>query len=150
MSSTTELPFWRPPAPTPADLRRFGLLFCVLFGALAGFLAWRRGLPAATVPAAISASLLMLSLTAPAVLQPAWWPWMIAAKVLGFINSHVLLAIVFYLLFTPIGLFMRLLGRDPLGDRKFHRARKTASAGGSLWIRRADTQLPQHHYERQF
>lgn len=150
MSTASELPFWRPPAPTTSDLRRFGVLFGVLFGALAGYLAWQRGVSAATIPAAVSVLLLLVGLVAPVLLQPAWWPWMIFARVLGFINSHLLLAIVFYLLFTPIGLAMRLFGRDPLGDRDFRRARKTATAGGSLWVRRQDPQLAKHHYERQF
>jgi hypothetical protein len=45
---------------------------------------------------------------------------------------------------------MRLLGRDPLGDRDFGRARQIAADGGSLWQRREKTQLSLHHYERQF
>ncbi len=150
MSTSSDLPFWRPPPPSRGDLRRFGLLFSVLFGALAAYLAWRRGLPAATLPAVISGVLLLAAVALPVVLQPAWWPWMIAARVLGFVNSHLLLALVFYLLFTPLGLMMRLLGRDPLGDRDFDKARTTVANGGSLWQRRRDTQLPQHHYERQF
>jgi hypothetical protein len=145
-----DLPFWRPPSPGPRDLRKFGLLFCVLSAALAGYLVWSRGVDAATVPGAISAALLLLSLGLPSLLKPVWWPWMVVARVLGFVNSHLLLAVVFYLMFTPIGLVMRLLGRDPLGDRDFGRARQIAADGGSLWQRREKTQLSLHHYERQF
>ena len=145
-----DLPFWKPPPPGPRDLRKFGLLFCVLSAALAGYLVWSRGVDAATVPGAISASLLLLSLGLPSLLKPVWWPWMVVARVLGFVNSHLLLAVVFYLMFTPIGLVMRLLGRDPLGDRDFGRARQIAADGGSLWQRREKAQLSLHHYERQF
>ena len=148
--TATDLPFWRPPSPGPRDLRKFGLLFCVLSAALAGYLVWSRGVDAATVPGAISASLLLLSLGLPSLLKPVWWPWMVVARVLGFVNSHLLLAVVFYLMFTPIGLVMRLLGRDPLGDRDFGRARQIAADGGSLWQRREKAQLSLHHYERQF
>ena len=56
--TATDLPFWRPPSPGPRDLRKFGLLFCVLSAALAGYLVWSRGVDAATVPGAISAALL--------------------------------------------------------------------------------------------
>ena len=148
--TATDLPFWRPPSPGPRDLRKFGLLFCVLSAALAGYLVWSRGVDAATVPGAISAALLLLSLGLPSLLKPVWWPWMVVARVLGFVNSHLLLAVVFYLMFTPIGLVMRLLGRDPLGDRDFGRARQIAAHGGSLWQRREKAQLSLHHYERQF
>ena len=147
---TPDLPFWRPPSPGRRDLRKFGLLFCVLSAALAGYLFWRRGYDAATVPGAISAALLLLSLGLPSLLKPVWWPWMVVARVLGFVNSHLLLAVIFYLMFTPIGLVMRLLGRDPLGDRDFRRARRIAADGGSLWQRREKAQLSLHHYERQF
>ena len=145
-----ELPFWKPAAPGARDLRKFGLLFSVLAALLACYLAWRRGLPAAVVPAAVSAALLLAGLAFPVVLKPVWWPWMMAARILGYVNSHLLLAAVFYLMFTPIGLLLRLLGHDPLGDRNFHRARQIARDGGSLWLPREHTQLPQHHYERQF
>ena len=148
--AATDLPFWRPPSPGPRDLRKFGLLFCVLSAALAGYLVWSRGVDAATVPGASSAALLLLSLGLPSLLKPVWWPWMVVARVLGFVNSHLLLAVVFYLMFTPIGLVMRLLGRDPLGDRDFGRARQIAADGGSLWQRREKAQLSLHHYERQF
>lgn len=150
MSASSDQPFWKPAAPGRRDLRKFGLLFCVLAAALACYLAWRRGLPSATFPAAIGVALLLVSLASPSLLKPVWWPWMVVARVLGFVNSHLLLAVVFYLLFTPIGLLMRLFGRDPLGDRDFRRARQTAGAGGSLWVPRESTQLGKHHYERQF
>ena len=37
--------------------------------------------------------------------------WMLLAKVLGYINSRILLSIVFFLVLTPIALLMRLLGK---------------------------------------
>jgi hypothetical protein len=36
---------------------------------------------------------------------------------IGFVLSHVLMAIIYYLVITPIGLLFRLIGRDPLGKR---------------------------------
>jgi len=38
--------------------------------------------------------------------------WMMIAKVLGFINSRILLSIIFFLILTPIALLMRLLGKS--------------------------------------
>lgn len=37
--------------------------------------------------------------------------WMLLAKVLGYINSHILLSIIFFFVLTPIALLMRLLGK---------------------------------------
>ncbi|MFO0829111.1 MAG: SxtJ family membrane protein [Phycisphaerales bacterium] len=50
--------------------------------------------------------------------------WMFAVLPIGWSLSHVLLAIVFYLVVTPIGIALRLAGRDPM-ERRFDRAAKT-------------------------
>jgi len=71
---------------------------------------------------------------------------MVIGGFLGFVNSHILLALVFYLLFTPMGLVMRLFRRDPL-DRSFP---SPSDSPASYWIRRESPQLPREHYERQF
>ena len=42
---------------------------------------------------------------------------MILALPIGFVLSHVLLAAIFYLVMTPIGLAFRLVGRDAMGRR---------------------------------
>ena len=44
-----------------------------------------------------------------------------AAEPIGLALSHVILGAVFYIVFTPVGLVMRLLGKDPL-HRRFDRA----------------------------
>jgi hypothetical protein len=45
---------------------------------------------------------------------PVYWAWMGVAFVLGSVIGRVLLAGVFYLVFSPMGVVMRLMGRDPL------------------------------------
>lgn len=40
--------------------------------------------------------------------------WMGLAKALGFINAHILLGAIFFLLLFPIGLLYRLAKKDPL------------------------------------
>jgi hypothetical protein len=148
MSVSSDLPFWKPPPPTRKDLRQFGILFAVISGILTGWLYWTD--KAFTIPLIAMCALVVVSLALPRLLTPAWWPWMVFVRVLGFVNSHLLLAIVFYVLFLPIGLIMRLIGRDPLGERDFRKARQVADSGGSLWQRREEEQLALHHYERQF
>ena len=41
----------------------------------------------------------------------------IVAIPIGFVISHVLIAVVYYLVLTPIGLALRLTGRDVLGKK---------------------------------
>jgi len=60
---------------------------------------------------------------------------------IGFILSHVLLAIVFYLVITPVGLVMRLLGRDPL-QRKFNREAST------YWVDHAEPKSVEEYFRQ--
>ncbi len=54
-----------------------------------------------------------------AFVKPLWLgyiyvPWMGIAEVLGFINSRVILFVVFVLVFVPISVIMRIFGHDPM------------------------------------
>lgn len=55
--------------------------------------------------------------------------WMFAALPIGWTISHILLGMVYFLVFTPIGLVMRLLGKDPM-ERRFEPSAPT------YWIKR--------------
>lgn len=46
------------------------------------------------------------------------WPykgWMMIGHILGWINTRIILGLVFYAVVTPIGLVRRWLGKDPMG-----------------------------------
>ena len=53
----------------------------------------------------------------PRVAQPIYVFWYAVGGVIGFCLTQVLLVLVFYLVVTPIGLVLRLLGKDPLERR---------------------------------
>jgi hypothetical protein len=50
----------------------------------------------------------------PAVLRKPYDLWMGLAHVLGWINTKIILSIMFYTVFTPAAFIMRLIGRDPM------------------------------------
>ena len=54
--------------------------------------------------------------------------WMLAAMPIGWTISHVILALVLFGLMTPIGLVMKLIGRDPM-QRSFDREATSYWAG---------------------
>jgi len=61
-------------------------------------------------------------LIAPALVYPnsLLWPykgWMTVGHVLGWINTRIILGVVFYIVVTPIGIIRRMLGKDPMGRR---------------------------------
>ncbi len=101
------------------QLRDFGLLtgamVAVLFGLL---LPWIRGHALPSIPWAIAAILWCLAVLAPKSLDPVYQVWMRIGLVLGWINTRIILGIVFYGLVTPMGAIMRLLNQDPMA-RKF-------------------------------
>jgi hypothetical protein len=68
--------------------------------------------------ALILAGLLLLpAVFVPVVLQPVYRAWMLLGSILGWINTRIILGVIFYMVFTPVGLLMRLFGRDPLSLR---------------------------------
>ena len=50
-------------------------------------------------------------------LKPAYEGWMKIAHLIGGIVTTLILTIVFFVVFTPIGLILRLLGKDHLGRK---------------------------------
>jgi len=65
---------------------------------------------------------------------------MVVAFPIGFLLSQVLMALIFYLLFTPIGLFFRLTGRDAMG-RKLDPTKK------SYWHDRGPQRSPASYFK---
>jgi hypothetical protein len=90
----------------------------------------------------MAGTLAVLALGAPGLLQPVHKGWMRLAEALGWLNTRVLLSIVYYLMMTPLGVAMRLLGKDPLDRRLHDRA--------SYWIVKDSQGDPKGAMERRF
>ena len=108
--------------------RSFGLLFAVVF-ALIGLLPLMFGGDARPWALVLAALFLLAALAFPAVLTPLNRWWMRFGLLLHRIVSPFVLGIMFFGVITPIGLVMRLFGKDPL------RLQLDKSAG-SYWIER--------------
>lgn len=87
-------------------------------------------------------ALVLMALLLPTLARRFHVGWMKLAGALGYVNSRVLLSLVFYLLFVPYSLVARLIGRDPLNRRKAGRA--------SYWIPRETTKQAKEQFERLF
>jgi len=125
---------------TPRNLRVFGIGLGVILTVF-GLLAWRKGSP--SVPYLFSAGGVLgsLGLAFPMALKPVYGPWMKLVGVIGAVNQFLLMALVFYLIFTPYRVVMSLLGKDPL-DRRMGTA-------DSYW-REHEAAEEMSSYERQF
>ena len=68
--------------------------------------------------------------------------WMTLAEGLSYVTTRIILAFVFFVVLTPIGLIKRSLGWDPLHRR--------AGSGESYWRPYSERQLNPRHYEKMF
>jgi hypothetical protein len=129
---------WRPGA---RELRRFGAVVLVGMGLIGLALHLWLGRPQGAMGAWVAGAVVGLAgLTGTRVALPLYWAWMGVAFVVGNVVSRVALCALYYGLFTPMGLVMRLVGEDRLRLRRRE---------GSYWVDvRADGASPRH--ERQF
>jgi hypothetical protein len=128
-------------APSRKDLRSFGLILTAGFTVIGLFPVVVGGRPPAAWPFVVALVFLLPAAIAPAVLRQPYRAWMVLGGILGWINTRVILGAVYYFMLTPLGVVMRLLGRDPLRrtlDRQADTYRVTRDA------------RPASHFERQF
>ena len=129
--------------PPKKDLTTFGLLLPAFTLLLTGMFYWRTG--SFRIPQYILAFGLTLSAfywLIPSLRKYIYLAFTYAAFPIGFVISHLILAFTYYLVITPIGLLMRLLGRDPM-HRAFDRAAPT------YWLPRTQSPDPSTYF-RQF
>ncbi len=137
---------WR---PGPAERRRFAASLIVGFPLVAtGLLLagrWHSGgwnlFLAATV-GGIGTSVGLVLRWFPAIARPCYVLWYAIACAGGFVVGNLLLAGIYYLLFTPIGWARRALGRRTL--------QKGFDRGASTYWREAPPPGPPESYYRQF
>jgi hypothetical protein len=109
--------------PDDRELRIFSLLWLVGFGLFGGLVAWRGGTWAPFVWGVAIAGCAM-GLLVPRWMKGVYVAWMVAAFPIGWTVSLVLLALVYYVVFTGFGLVFKVFGRDTLG-RRFDRQAAT-------------------------
>lgn len=129
--------------PTRKELAWFGLLLAAYAGVV-GLVLWRIT-GALTVPGYVwgaGAALAMIYYATSPLRRPMFVGWMYAAYPIGWVVSHVLLAIVYFVVLTPIGLLMRLIGYDPM-------TRRLEPEAASYWTPR-ERPIEPIRYFRQF
>ena len=129
--------------PSRRQLFVFGLLWLVFFGILGGMSWWRTGsFGTAGTFWAIGAAIPAAGLVWPGVLRIVYLLASYATFPIGFVVSYVILAVVYYLVLTPIGIVLRLAGKDPI-QRRFDRGAKT------YWTTRESDNASERYF-RQF
>lgn len=93
--------------------RSFGVVFAVVF-ALIGFAPWVLSGDIRWWAVAVSASFLVLSIAAPRALAPLNRLWTKFGFLLHRIMNPLIMGFMFFLVVTPIGVIMRVLGKRPM------------------------------------
>ena len=104
--------------PSETNLRWFGIVLGLFLAVVGGIARWKFDAPEVARWIWIAAAVLTVVYYAiPAVRRPLWIGWMVAAFPIGWTVSHLILAITWLFVVTPIGLLLRLIGRDLLQQR---------------------------------
>src|SRR5262245_9192110 len=90
--------------PTPRLLRQFAWLLAGVLALAGAWLVVRWSLPWASVAWCLAILSLIIGWLKPAAMRPIYLTWMVAAFPIGWLMSHLMLAVVFYLVITPVGL----------------------------------------------
>lgn len=105
-------------AISDTELRGFGLLtsaLLILFFFV--LIPWIWELSQPLWPWIIGAILSAIAVIAPIVLRPVHRIWMRLAEALGWVNTRIILVLIFFLIFLPFGLLMRLFN-DPMRRKR--------------------------------
>jgi len=125
------------------ELRQFGLFFgailVLLFGLLLPFLI---GYSFPLWPWVVALLVTVLALLAPTALTPFYRGWMRFGLIAGFINTRIIMFVLYYALFVPTGLVMKLFGRDALA--------RTTGGKTTDSYRVASAVRPNDHFERPY
>lgn len=123
------------------ELRQFGLLVGTVFVVIGLWPLVFRGGSLRLWATGIGGLLILCGGARPAILGPVHKGWMWVGHILGWINTRILLGIVFYGLVTPIGIIFRLMGKDTM---------RQAFSESSATYRVVRSSRPPSHMKHQF
>jgi Ca2+/Na+ antiporter len=134
------------------SLRSFAFVVGGVASLLAVWLIWRSGSPElsengrlrpSVILGIIGLALLAFGVASPQLLRPLYFVWMGLAFIMGSVMTRLILTLVFVLLVVPIGLVMKLVGRDPLN-------RRIDASKVSYWISREDMDRSPERLEKYY
>ncbi len=131
------------PVENVKEYRKFGISVGIAFLLITALLWWKDAQNALRVTGALGTLLLLGGLVAPGLLKWPYRGWMKFAAGAAWFNTRLILTLMFYLVMTPVGLLLRLLGKCPLA-MGFDKAAKT------YWIKRERKEYDPVRSEKHF
>ncbi|MBP7416641.1 MAG: SxtJ family membrane protein [Pyrinomonadaceae bacterium] len=131
-----------PKLVTRIEARKTALIVAAVLTAIAAFLFYRGRTTNAWIFGGVALTLVIVGLFVPSLAKIFHRVWMWIAVKLGWINSRILLTLVYFLMFVPYKIVSRIVGRDPLNLRQ--------PVGDSYWHKREKTHQEPEQFERLF
>jgi hypothetical protein len=129
--------------PSSRDLTILAGLFLILPGLIGSFLAFYKGSPNGYYWIGAGVVLALCRLIGP-LFRLIYRGWISFSVILGYFISRILLTLIFFLIITPTGVIMRIVGKDPM-------ERKIDPDAPSYWAdRETPAELTVERYEKQF
>ena len=125
-----------------SDIRNFGITLGIILLLISGFLFWKEK-ESYQIFSGIGITLSLIAIAIPSVLKPVYWMWMIFGIILGWFMTRVILSLLFYIILTPIGLTLRLFGKQFL-ELRWDKSKE------SYWNFRTNEHRQNQNYEKQF
>lgn len=126
-----------------SEIKKFGTGLTVLLCLIGGWQLHKGHINACTWFLGSAGLVLALAFFTPIVLKPLFKVLTTVGHAVGWVNTRILLGIIFYGIFTPIGILSRLIRKDLL-DKRLNKDAK------SYWNKKDKDVFAKEQYERQF
>jgi len=124
---------------TATDGRKFAFPVGIAFLVLAGLLFWREKETLFRIAGGLGGVLIVAGVVIPGHLGPVYRGWMRMALAISKVTTPIFMGIVYFIVLTPTGLIMRLLGKKPI---------RHDDRDGSFW--QSNAGRPKSDLRRQF
>ena len=123
------------------NLKDFGLTIGIILLVIAVFLYFKQS-NLHNVLLYIAGFFIVSAFILPIILKPFYLIWMVFAVLLGWVMTRLVLSLLFFIIITPIGIVLRLAGKDFLKIKN--------SDQNSYWNSRNSEIEKNRDYEKQF
>jgi hypothetical protein len=129
--------------PSESKLRQFGELSLAMLSMLGLLVTWRLDASKSVLAGFVIAGLAVYIVSR--ISAKLIWPWyaalMLAGFPIGWVMSHLLMALFYFGILLPIGLLFRLIGRDALH-------RKPEKQTESYWVRHSSPESMKRYFQQ--
>lgn len=98
------------------EFRKFGITIGI-FLLIIGSIFWLKSIESYNYLLTIGGCILGFGLLIPIILRPIFIIWMSFAAVMGFVMTRVILSLIFYLIFSPVSITLKIIGKELLQEK---------------------------------